>query len=319
MMPYRAPIAALLLVMTPFVADSAARMQAGTRPGNRRPVLWTDPGEIAKRDLLWGPGSAERAPKPPFTFVKEDTDGTQPKVHVRDGAGREWTVKLGEEVHAGIAASRIVWALGYVADEIYYVDKGTITGLRGLTQAAEAFSTDGSFSKASFRLRDARAERAEQRWTFEKNPFVGTKELSGLAMLMTMICNWDIQGTRNNRSLEIAAEDHYAVTDLGASFGKMGAFPVPRSKWNLADFQKEEFIEGSDATSIDLDYEGYAGINKVPMEHARWFAGLASQLTDDHLRAAFHAAGASQAEIDGFAARMRQKITELQKAVGSRY
>src|SRR5688500_11627045 len=180
MMPYRAPIAALLLVMTPFVADGAARMQAGTRPGNRRPVLWTDPGEIAKRDLRWGPGSAERAPKPPFTFVKEDTDGTQPKVHVRDAAARAWTVKLGEEVHAGIAASRMVWALGYVADEIYYVDKGTITGLRGLTQAAEAFSAGGSFSKASFRLRDARAERVEQRWTFEKNAFVGTKELSGL-------------------------------------------------------------------------------------------------------------------------------------------
>lgn len=280
----------------------------------RKAVLWTDPGPVASRDLLWGNGAADRAPKPPFTFLKEDTDGTQPKVQVRDAAGREWTAKFGEEVHSGIAASRIVWALGYVADEMYFVDKGTITGVTGLKQAAKALGPDGAFTKASFRLRDERAERAKETWTFLKNPFVGTKELTGLAILMTMLNNWDIQGDRNNRILQAADADLYGVTDLGATFGKMGAFPAPRSKWNVADFQKEEFIEGVADGMIDLDYEGYGGFNKVSIEHARWFAALASQLTDDQLKAAFRAAGASQAETDGFTARLRAKIAELQKA-----
>lgn len=284
-------------------------------PAQAQNVLWTDPGPIATRDLFWGNGSAERAPKPPFAFLEEDTDGTQPKVIVRDANGREWSVKFGDEVHAGIAASRIVWALGYVADEMYFVKSGTITGVTGLKQAAKALGPDGAFTNASFRLRDARAERATDRWTFATNPFAGSKELSGLAILMTMIGNWDIQGDRNNRILDVDGKRLYIVSDLGATFGKMGAVLAPRTKWNLEDFRKEEFIEKVDGGMVDLDYEGYGGINKVPVAHAAWFAKLASQLTDKQLADAFRAAGAAPEEVAGFAARMREKIAELQKAV----
>ncbi len=284
-------------------------------PAQAQNVLWTDPGPIATRDLFWGNGSAERAPKPPFAFLEEDTDGTQPKVIVRDANGREWSVKFGDEVHSGIAASRIVWALGYVADEMYFVKSGTITGVTGLKQAAKALGPDGAFTNASFRLRDARAERAADRWTFGTNPFAGSKELSGLAILMTMIGNWDIQGDRNNRILDVDGKRLYIVSDLGATFGKMGAVLAPRTKWNLDDFRKEEFIEKVDGGMVDLDYEGYGGINKVPVAHAAWFAKLASQLTDTQLADAFRAAGAPPEEVAGFAARMREKIAELQKAV----
>lgn len=305
---------AIALALAATTAGNA--MAQETRPANRTAVLWTDPGNIAGRDLLWGNGSAARAPKAPFTFVEEDTDGTQPKVVVRDANGREWSAKFGDEVHSGIAASRIVWALGYVADEIYYVPAGTIAGINvPLKQAGSAIGEGGAFTKASFRLRDARAERAKERWTFARNPFAGSQELSGLAILMTMLCNWDIQGERNNRILESGNRDLYIVSDLGATFGKMGAFPAPRSKWTLEDFQKEEFIEKVEEGLVDLDYEGYGGINKVPMAHAAWFARLASQLTDKQLADAFRAAGASDAEVAGFSARLREKIAELQKAV----
>lgn len=287
------------------------------RPAGRTAVLWKDPGDIAARDLFWGNGAKDRAPQPPFTFLEEDTDGTQPKVIVRDAKGREWSVKFGGEVHSGIAASRIVWALGYGADEMYYVENGTISGATGLKTAARSIGPDGAFTKASFRLRDARSERAKERWTLATNPFVGSKELSGLAILMTMIGNWDIQGDRNNRIFANGNEDLYVITDLGATFGKMGTLLQPRSKWDLADFQKEEFIEKVEDGMIDLDYEGYGGINKVSIEHARWFAGLVAQLTDAQLEDAFRAAGATEAEIKGFAARMREKIAELQKAVSS--
>jgi hypothetical protein len=289
--------------------------QVTPRPAHRTPVLWIDPGPIGTKDLAWGNGSPERAPRPPFTFVEEDTDGTQPKVIVRDAAGREWSAKFGEEVHSTIAANRLVWALGYVTDEMYFVENGTITGVTRLKQAAKALGPDGAFTRASFRLRDARAERADERWTFANNPFAGSKELSGLAILMTMVGNWDIQGTRNNRILTIGEEDHYFVSDLGATFGKMGAFPMPRSKWNLEDFQNEEFIEKVENGLLDLDYEGYGGIDKVPLEHARWFAALASQLTDAQIRAAFEASGATEAEVQGFSAAIRARIAELKQAV----
>src|SRR5687768_9200697 len=85
-----------------------------------KPVLWRDPGNIAGLDLFWGRGAEARAPRSPFTFLKVDTTGVQPKMQVRDAGGREWVVKFGEEVHAEIAANRLVWALGYVAEEFYF-------------------------------------------------------------------------------------------------------------------------------------------------------------------------------------------------------
>lgn len=302
-----AAVASLLVGVASAVAEEERKKGA----------LWKDPGNIAVLDLFWGSGSADRAPTGPFVFLNEDTAGTQPKIRVRDAAGREWDVKFGEEVHSEIAANRLVWALGYVMEELYYVPSGTVTGTTKLGRTKDHIGPDGTFREARFRLRNAATERADERWAFEKNPFLGTKELSGLAILMTMVSNWDIQGTRNNRILRTDGEERYIVSDLGSTFGKMGAFPVPRTKWDVEDFQKEEFIEKVQGGMVDLDYEGYGAINKVPLEHARWFAGLASQLTDDQLQAALRAAGANDVEVAGFASRLREKITELQEAVGA--
>jgi hypothetical protein len=54
----------------------------------------------------------------------------------------------------------------------------------------------------------------------------------------------------------------------------------------------------------------------VPVEHAKWFAGVVGQLSDEQLRDAFRAAGATDEEVNGFAARLRQKINELKAATG---
>ena len=295
-----------------LVFDGAAVAQ-----DEKNAKLWKDPGAIASRDLFWGSGSAERAPKGPFVFLEEDTSGTQPKVRVRDAANREWDVKFGDEVHAEIASNRLVWALGYIAEEMYFVPNGTISGVTNAKRLKDHVGADGNFTGARFRLRTDAPGRAEKRWTFEKNPFVKTQELSGLAILMTMVNNWDIQADRNTRILMVDGEEHYLVSDLGATFGKMGTGIIPHSKWNLEDFKKEEFIEKVEGGMVDLDYEGWGGINKVPLDHARWFSALASQLTDEQLQAALKASGASDAEVTGFAARLREKIAELQKAVSS--
>ena len=46
--------------------------------------IWADPGPVEKLDLASGPGGRARAPKPPFTFVKEQKTGTSPKVELTD-------------------------------------------------------------------------------------------------------------------------------------------------------------------------------------------------------------------------------------------
>ena len=90
-----------------------------------------------------------------------------------------------------------------------------------------------------------------------------------------------------------------------------------RTKWNLEDFREQEFIDRVSGGSLDLHFSGDGAINLVPLDHARWFAGLVTQLTPEQVRQAFEVAGASPAEVDGFSARLLEKIKELRTAVSS--
>src|SRR6266404_1587513 len=60
-------------------------------------ILWVEPRNIASLDLYYGMGGKEHQPAPPFTFLKEDTEGTNPKFDVKDAHGEKWKAKLGIE------------------------------------------------------------------------------------------------------------------------------------------------------------------------------------------------------------------------------
>jgi hypothetical protein len=307
-------------------ASLSLLLGAEVRPTADAPpaLLWRDPGAIAHRDLFWGPGAADRIPRGPLRFREENTEGTQPKLVVIDADDVVWDLKFGEEAHAEVAANRIVWALGYLVEEMYFVREGTITGAPDLKRADDMVAPDGSFRNARLKRRDPDIVWTDEGWTFRESPFAGRPEMSGLRILMTMIANWDIRGQRNNRIVEARTRDGgrerwYIVSDLGATFGRMGGRLSRHSKWNVADFLNEGFIEGIEGDELALDYDGFdGGLDKVPMEHARWFAGLVAQLTHEQLRQAFEAAGATPDEVHAFSGRLAEKIGELRSAVGER-
>lgn len=322
------PYLSLVVLLTSLLsAGCASRGNGALKPAapadaSAPPVLWRDPGSIGAKDLFWGSGAEARAPQGPFTFVAEDTSGTNPKITVKDARGVEWDMKFDEEVHAEVAANRIVWALGYFVEDQYFVPEGTVSGATGLTRAASFIGPGGAFKNSRFRARNPDTPRTEEEWTLQKNPFVGSKELSGLAILMTLINNWDIQGPRNNKVLRATlpggrVERRFLVADLGGTFGRMGGGVLTNhSKWNLEHFRQEEFIDKVSDGMLDLAYDGYdPDLDKVPLEHARWFAGLASQLTPAQLRRAFEAAGATPEQVEGYSTKLAEKIAALQQAV----
>ncbi len=328
-MPYLSLRRAAVLVFTAawlspalsFGQDAPAATSGRRDP---RAVLWKDPGAIGSRDLFWGTGSPDRVPQAPFTFVEEDQGGTQPKIVVTDARGVSWEVKFGEEAKAEVAASRFVWALGFVAEEMYFVRTGVVRGYDGRGRARGFIAEQGNFVNARFRRSDPRVVRTDDRWTLRDNPFIAQKELSGLMILMTLLANWDIGGTRNTRVLRVtnadgSIEHQYAVTDLGATFGRMGGRLTPHSKWNLEDYQAEGMVEKVENGELHLDYDGLEpGVDHIPLEHARWFATLLVQLAPAQVRRAFEAAGATAEEVDGYSARVMERIAELQAAVGPR-
>ena len=316
--------AALLAGVLWSVALSAA-LPVTDRPDTIR-VLWRDPGPIGAKDLYWGAGSADRAPKPPFTFVKEDTSGTKPKIEVTDAGGVEWTIKLAHasaadnEVHAEIAASRLIWAFGFFVDENYFVREGRIEKTQKLSRAADLVGPDGTFRTARFERKDRGGEPFGN-WDVENNAFNGTKELSALKILIVLVGNWDAR-PENAAIVRVPrpdgdVEERYLLSDLGTAFGRWaGGFQKQHSRWNLADYRESRFLNGVVMNRLEFRYP-LMGTERVtvPVNHARWFATLASQLTPVQIRKAFEASGASPAEIEGFSTEVGQRFEAIRAAL----
>ena len=190
-------------VLTVFVGLSTVLAYQGRHtnqdtlpPGER--LLWVDPGDPSGRDFVYGVGGPQNQPQPPFRFVKEDLSGTRAKVNVVDARGVNWNVKWGHEAHSSTFCTRLLWALGYFVETEYFVARGRIEGVHGLKRAKSRIDDYGEFEEARFQLRsDSPKFLAGQSWTWLDNPFVGTRELQGLKIVMLLVSNWDAKDSRN--------------------------------------------------------------------------------------------------------------------------
>ena len=210
-------------------------------------MIWEDRGDLSTLDLIGGPGGKAHEPGNEFTFLEESHSGTSPKFDVRDEHGIRWKVKLGEEVKSETAATRLLWAAGYLVDEIYYRPHIRVQGLPRLDRGREFVSGD---TVSDVRLERERDKRPSTTWSWYKNPFVGTREFNGLRVMMALINNWDLKEV-NNRASETAAGMRYEITDLGASFGRTGNI-VTRSKSISKDYAETRFIDKVTPTSVDF-------------------------------------------------------------------
>src|SRR5688572_14409976 len=75
--------------------------------------LWT-PAD-ASRDLFWGPGGKRLAPDPmaKYTVIEVKRGGFSRGYTVLDPKKEEWRVKSPPEAPTEVAASRLIWGLGY--------------------------------------------------------------------------------------------------------------------------------------------------------------------------------------------------------------
>ncbi|HEV2706586.1 MAG TPA: hypothetical protein VGV59_11715 [Pyrinomonadaceae bacterium] len=337
----RRRLAALsLVVLLVCAAWPLARASAQNGRGRRRAVaatqvLWRDPGDVSARNLRDGPGSPRLAPTAPFTFVKEDKSGESPKFDVRDARGVEWRVKLGPEAQAETVATRLVWAVGYFAEEAYYLERARIRRLPRLSRGREFVETGGIVRGARFEPRRKNVRRGEE-WDWHKNPFTGTRELSGLKVLMILLNNYDARKA-NNRIFHVRAgrrqEARYYVSDLGATLGKADGFGGRRSKNNLKDFLSTKFVMGVEDGAVEFDYDTrptglgafavfyppyYRGevrkekaMRGIPVAHARWIGALLSRLNDEQLHDAFAAADYDPQTRNAYVRALRQRINQL--------
>jgi hypothetical protein len=297
------------------------------RPG----TLWQNPVDIASRNLIYGIGGKRDAPPPgKFTFLKEDLEGTNPKFDVKDRNGVRWKVKLGIEARSETAASRIVWAAGYYANEDYFVPELHVEGMPArLHRGQKLIGADGLVRNVRLKRED-KAEKKIGIWSWRQDPFTGTRELNGLKVAMALINNWDLKDV-NNAVYQDGSNLIYMVSDLGASFGSAGrTWPFRKAKDNLDSYRKSRFIRGFSGNAVNFETPGrprwmlfvnpkeyfmrvhleWIGRN-VPRDDARWMGRLLAGLSPQQIGDAFRAAGYTPEEVAEFSRILSSRITVL--------
>ena len=121
----------------------------------------------------------------------------------------------------------------------------------------------------------------------------------------------------NNVILQEGGELHYAISDLGATFGTGGGggplWKLTRSRNNPEDFADSTFINKVDGSRVDIHYVGVnSGLfDKMNVEDARWAGELLSRLSDEQLADVFRAANYTPEETKLLASTVRGRINEL--------
>ena len=313
-------------------ADTADKDKPLPASSVRNPILWHDPGNIAAKDLFNGQGGAKSYPKPPFTFLQEDKSGTNPKFDARDGNGKKWRVKLGEEARPEVVASRLLWAIGYYANDDYNLKSADIEGLnisRGHVKGTH-------IEDARFARKPGGQEKIAI-WAWKDNPFLGTREFDGLRVMMAVLNNWDLKDINNSVYFdEKTGHQVFLVNDVGASFAT-NSLEMSRSKdkGNLSSYKNSKFITKRDGQTVNFatpappngvllksfglrapEYfrrSGFQWIGQnIPVEHARWIGQLLGRLSVEQIHDAFRAGNFPPEQADIFADLVHNRILELQ-------
>jgi hypothetical protein len=313
---HRAPLVAVLALSaaTPAFLGCAKVHRPSPRvaspesgPPPSLAALWSDPADLAQRDLFHGPGGRALAPAPggSFTFVAKDTTGFSPGWDVRDASGRVWDVKQGPEAQSEVVASRLLWAAGYHQPPTYYVPEWTLVG----------GPEPGRQGPGRFRPQ-VDGWRKKGTWEWARNPFVGTPPYRGLVVLMHMLSNWDLLD-RNTARYDVdpataGAPTLYLVQDVGAALGKARSLPGQASRNDVDDFETQGFVKG-------LDRDGYVVFDDTRWQHhnlyervspadVRWAAQRLLRLTPQQWQDAFRAGGYEPSVADRFIGKIKEKV-----------
>jgi len=302
--------AVVVLVSTLACSTAVARMRTLRdipQPSESQlSELWVEPGNGA-RDLFWGSGGRNHAPRPDVVYklVAADTSGFSVSYDVRSPDETEWSAKVGPEAQTEVVMSRILWGLGYHQPPVYYLSSWKLDrGREG--------QRDGS--EARFRPKLANLHRLDEPWRWSENPFLGARELRGMLVVLLMLNSTDLKDENNTLYDIVEPPDGvrrwFVVRDLGAALGETGKW-YPRRNW-LDGFEKSRFITGVSGDHIEFGYHGRHQelLSLITPADLRWASARMSRLTDQQWRDAFRAGNYDDVATARYLRVIRQRIAD---------
>jgi hypothetical protein len=292
----------VVLSISTYALTQVDRSNQKTGATGMVPVLWREPADIATRNLYLGPGGEEMKPDIGRITLVEEPEPNSSKYRVRDASGREWVAKASKDTQAEVAAGRLAWAVGYYTDISYLVPLLEIEG-------------KGTLRNARLEARPKGVKRLDE-WRWDDNPFIGTNELQGLKVLLTLLDNWNLKNENNKIVLVRAdkkgtSELHYLVSDFDFGAGRAAG---SAALWEQTAPQKgSKFISAIKGDTLQFDYAGphKERLGDITVDQARWIGGLLSRLSERQIQDAFRAANYSEEQVRFFTQVVRMRIGEL--------
>jgi hypothetical protein len=157
-------------------------------------------------------------------------------------------------------------------------------------------------------------------------------------VMMALMNNWDVKDENNSiyepkERARGSADQIYAVSDLGATFGTPGlSWPSSKSRDNVREYQRAKFIGRVGSDRVDFTSPKRAGLwylitmpqfikrmrlrwigRDIPRKDARWIGDILGQLSSEQISDAFRAAGYSRDEVLVLTNVVENRISELRE------
>ena len=298
-------ILSLLLTTAGLAQKDDAKQKKTAMTGT--PVMWHEI-DVSSVDTLIGPGGEEMKPDlSKIEFIRQETGGYSTKYRIRDGAGKVWVAKVGNEAQSETAAVRLLSALGYHTEINYLVPEITIPG-------------KGTLKNVRLEARPDDVERLD-RWRWKESPFKGTKPMQGLKIMMAFFNNWDIKDD-NNVILQKGDQLQYVISDLGVTFGKTGSNGLPlfwiigRTRNEPTEYAEADFVREVKDGKIKFEFNGKNRdlLGDITSDDARWLVERLNKLSDKQIEDPFRAANYSPEEVTLLTSSVKRRIRALDLA-----
>jgi hypothetical protein len=301
---------------------------------------------IQRRQLLARAGFQIRIPDRPWPpldecrYLPDVPSGTTPKFDCVFPGGETLKVKYGgdPELHAEVAASRVLIALGYGADEMRFVERIRCYGCPRLPFLTEVITasipalgldrlprderyTDFSWVTVERKPPMRAVETADREgWAFWELAHMDGPEVDAMRLLAVFLAHWDNKA-ENQRLVcvdDACTETLAMLHDVGATFGPY--------KVNLTGWRDRPIWADRRRCFVSMKALPWAGATFQDVEISE--AGralLASRfeaLSDDQVRQIFrdarfpqfHSGTADERDLDAWVAAFRSRVDQIASA-----